>query len=79
MTVQRKTPPKHVVWDQAAILRRISDLESAITAFEQTTGTTSSDDSAVVIRNIRDYEIIEAIKTNTNILLRISEQLEILS
>lgn len=58
MTVQRKKPPLHVQWDQAAILRRIADLESALVAFTQTTGTPGHDDSAVIVKNPNDNDFL---------------------
>ncbi len=75
MTVQRKKPPKHVIWDQAAILRRIADLEAAITAFTSSSENPTSDTQGTVVRNVRDYEILSAISQQTEVLERIEQQL----
>ncbi len=58
MTVQRKKPPEHVTWDQVAILRRIADLEVAITSFTHTSGTPGEDDSAVIVKNPSDNDFL---------------------
>ena len=71
--------PNVVVWDQAAILSAITQVTSGLSQLTTLTGTPSSDSKGVVTRNVRDYEIISAIKDNTDVLKRISEQLEILS
>ncbi len=75
----RKHLPEPVVWDQAAILSAITRLTSGVAQLNNIVGLPSSDSRGVVTRNIRDYEIIAAIKENTGVLARISEQLEILS
>ncbi len=71
--------PDLVAWDQTSILREIAALKGAMTALTNLTGNPTSDSRGTVVRNVRDYEIIEAIKAQTKVLERISEQLEILS
>ena len=71
--------PDPVIWDQTSILRSISALKGALTALTNLTGNPTSDSRGVVTRNVRDFEIISAIKDNTAVLRRIEEQLEILN
>lgn len=77
--IDRGHIPEVVAWNQAAILSAIARISSGLSQLSQLTGNPTSDSSGTVVRNVRDYEIIEAIKANTIMLERISEQLEILS
>lgn len=79
MTIQRKTPPTAVAWDQQNILARLRDLEAVIAAFTKSTSNPSSDDSATLVRNIRDHEIISGLDNLHEVLERIQLQLSILT
>ena len=79
MTIQRKTPPTPVAWDQQNILARLRDLESAVANITSSTVNPLSDSSATVVRNVRDYEILSAIAYQTEVLERIEQQLIILN
>ncbi len=71
--------PEPVIWDQTSILREIAALRSALSTLTHLTVNPTTDTRGTVTRNVRDFEIIEAIQENTAMLRRISEQLEILN
>ena len=71
--------PDLVAWDQTSILREIAALKGAMTALTNLTGNPTSDSRGVVTRNVRDYEIIEAIQGNTEVLERIQTQLSFIT
>lgn len=48
---------QEVRWAQAAILKRLKDILGAVSRPGQTS--TTSDSAAIVVRNVRDYEILE--------------------
>ncbi len=75
MSIQRKHIPEFVQWDQQSILREIAALKAQISTLTNLTGSPSSDTRGVVVRNVRDYEIIAAIERNTEVLSRIQLQL----
>lgn len=85
MTIQRKTPPTAVAWDQQNILARLRDLEAVIADFTKSTSNPSSDASATLVRNVRDYEILERLdqvveqleRLNTHLVLMTGNQLSI--
>ena len=79
MTVARKHIPEAVVWDQQAILAAIARLSSQLTQLNNLTGTPQSDAKGVVTRNVRDFEIIEALDRNTEVLERIQQQLSFIT
>ena len=79
MTVARKHIPQPVVWDQTSILKQISELEGALTALTNLTGNPSSDTRGVVVRNVRDHEIVEGLTVIGEALQRINMQLGLLS
>ena len=79
MAVQRKKVPLFVQWDQQSILRRIGKLEDALTVLISQTTTPSSDTEGIVVRNVRDHEILEGQERITEILERIQFQLSFMT
>lgn len=71
----RKHIPEAIQWDQAAILAAITSISSAFSTLNSLTGNPLSDARGSVVRNVRDFEIINAIEANTAVLERIRLQL----
>ena len=79
MAVARKHIPEPVIWDQLSILREIAKLTSQISVLTNLTTNPSSDTRGVVVRNVRDYELIAAIERNSEVLERIQQQLSFIT
>ena len=79
MTVQRKTSPDPVQWDQQAILSAIARVGATFGQLTYLTGNPPSDTRAPAMRNVRDYEIISALERHSEMLGRIERQLSFIS
>jgi len=64
---------QEVRWSQSAILKRLKDILNAVATPGSTT--TTSDSTATVVRNVRDYEIIERLDEVVEQLERLNNQL----
>ena len=67
--------PEPVIWDQAQILSAIKRVTSGLSQLVQLTTNPTSDTKGTVVRNVRDFEIIDALAENTKVLLRIEQYL----
>ena len=79
MTVQRKTSPDPVQWDQQAILSAIARVGATFGQLTYLTGNPPSDTRAPAMRNVRDEEIINALVAIPEVLERIHSQLSLLT
>ena len=68
---------QEVRWSQSAILKRLKDILNAV-AIPGSTSTTS-DSAATVVRNVRDYEIIERLDEVVDQLEKLNNQLAIMT
>ncbi len=64
---------QEVRWSQSAILKRLKDILNAVAVPGSTS--TTSESSATVVRNVRDYEIIERLDEVVDQLERLNNQL----
>ncbi|KKL89624.1 hypothetical protein LCGC14_1912810 [marine sediment metagenome] len=64
---------QEIRWAQSAILKRLKDILGAVSTPGSTS--TTSDSSATVVRNVRDYEILERLDEVVNQLDRLNNQL----
>lgn len=79
MAIQRKHIPDFIQWDQQSILAAISALNGALTALTNLTENPASDTRGVVMRNVRDHEIIAALVAIPEVLERIHTQLSFIT
>lgn len=68
---------QEVRWAQAAILKRLRDILNAVSQPGQTS--TTSDSAAIVVRNVRDYEILERLDQVVIQLDRLNNQLYLIT
>ncbi len=68
---------QEVRWAQAAILKRLRDILNAVSQPGQTS--TTSDSTAIVVRNVRDYEILERLDEVVIQLDRLNNQLYLIT
>lgn len=74
----RKQPPKLVEWAQERILQKLLQFLSQGAQFSHGTSV-KTDTKAVAVNDVRNEEIINAIRTNTEVLERIVYQLSIIT
>ena len=68
---------QEVRWSQSAILKRLKDIVNAVAVPGSTS--TTSDSAAEVVRNVRDYEIIERLDEVVEQLDRLNNQLALMT
>ncbi len=68
---------QEVRWSQSAILKRLKDIVNAVAVPGSTS--TTSDSAATVVRNVRDYEIIERLDEVVEQLERLNNQLSLMT
>ncbi len=79
MSVQRKISPAPVQWDQQSILAAIKALSQSLGQLTYLTGNPTSDIRAVVVREVRAEEIINALVAIPEVLERVQIQLGLLT
>lgn len=79
MSIQRKSIPEPVQWDQAAILNAIHRMAADFSALSNLTENPTSDTRGVAVRNIRDYEILAGFAVLADVLERIQKQLSFIT
>ena len=70
-------PVQEVRWSQSRILKALKDIFNALSGVGSTS--TTSDSEATVVRNVRDYEMLERMDLIVNELSKINNQLELLT
>ncbi len=70
-------PVQEVRWSQSRILKALKDIFNALSGAGSTS--TTSDSEATVVRNVRDYEMLERMDLIVNELSKINNQLELLT
>lgn len=68
---------QEVRWSQSAILKVLKDILNASSSAGATS--TTSDSTATVVRNVRDYEIIERLDEVVEQLDRLNNQLSLMT
>ncbi len=66
-----------VRWAQSRILKALKDIFNALS--KQGSTSTTSDSEGTVVRNVRDYEMLERMDQIVNELSKINNQLELLT
>lgn len=68
---------QEVRWAQSVIIKKLTDILGAVSRAGSTS--TTSDSAAVIVRNVRDYEILERLDEVVEQLSRLNNQLSFLT
>ncbi len=68
---------QEVRWSQSAILKKLSDILNSVSLAGKTS--TTSESAATVVRNVRDYEILERLDEVVSELGKLNRQLSLMT